>query len=101
MRALANFWVCRSWQGNGLRTGSFLARRCGTVGKKFVEYVEASAIRARLPVPAPLSGKKATDQLHQSAQNPHRTGCRRHVAGTQHGSAQILFRLVIEADETH
>src|SRR5271157_2427360 len=57
MRALANFWVCRSWQGNGLRTGSFLARRCGTVGKKFVEYVEASVIRATLRVPVPLAGK--------------------------------------------
>src|SRR5271157_2708915 len=57
MRALANFWVCRSWQGNGLRTGSFLARSCGTVEKKFVGYVETCVIRARLRVPALLSGK--------------------------------------------
>src|SRR5271165_6110545 len=57
MRALANFWVCRSWQGNGLRTGSFLARSCGTVGKKFVGYVETCVIRSRLRVPALLSGK--------------------------------------------
>src|SRR5271166_2809072 len=46
-------------------------------------------------------GKKVANQLHQSAQNPHRTGCRRHVAGAQHGGAQIRFRLVIKADETH
>src|SRR5271157_617775 len=47
------------------------------------------------------SGKKVADQLHQSAQNPHRARRRRHVAGAQYGGTQILFRLVIEADETH
>src|SRR5271157_4300447 len=53
--------------------------------------------RTRMHTP----GKKVANQLHQSAQNPHRTGCRRHVAGAQHGGAQIRFRLVIKADETH
>jgi len=46
------------------------------------------------------SGKKATDQLHQSAQNAHRARSRRHVAGAQHRGTQILFGFVIEADET-
>ena len=53
--------------------------------------------RTRMRTP----GKKVADQLHQPTQNPHRTGRRRHVAGTQHGGAQILFGFVIEADETH
>src|SRR5271165_4080340 len=53
--------------------------------------------RTRMHTP----GKKVANQLHQSAQNPHRTHCRRHVAGAQHGGTQIRFRLVIEADETH
>ena len=37
----------------------------------------------------------------QAAQDPHRAHRRGHVAGTQHGSAQILLGLVVEADETH
>src|SRR5271165_4221932 len=57
MTVLANLSVCRSWQGCGLRTGFFLARSCGRMLGTFVRYVEASAIRARLRVPAPLAGK--------------------------------------------
>jgi len=35
MTVLAKLWVCRSWRGSGLRTGFFLVRSCGRVGRKF------------------------------------------------------------------
>ena len=45
--------------------------------------------------------ERGTNQGHQPTQNPHRPHCRRNIAGTQHGGAQILISLVVEGNKAH
>src|SRR5664280_2625441 len=60
--------------------------------------VREAAVEAN---PDPCTGKAVGEHIDQTTQNPfcsYRSG---HVAGAQHGCAQILFGFVIEAHKSH
>src|SRR5664279_3648479 len=53
--------------------------------------------RTRIRAP----GKAVGDHIDQTTQDPLGSDCGGHIAGTQHGDAQILFSFIIEAYKSH
>src|SRR5271166_886471 len=51
--------------------------------------------------PSRRTRKAVGDHIDQTTQDPLGSDCGGHIAGTQHGGAQILFSFIIEAYKSH